>query len=210
MEQARAPLSFDARTLNPGFQYLNEDGLKHHVWFLDGVTVFNQTRSALAAMPTALALWRLGLEDPSAWLSFGRGRLPDQRSIEGLSHPLPGYDVTGIAPGDALAVEAQGGPGRRVVAFDQRLGLITNQSIKQVPGAFRMASWGAQPERTIALTFDDGPDEKYTPAILDVLREKAVKATFFVIGKDALRKSAPNSAHLRRRPRSRQSHLLPC
>lgn len=34
----------------------------------------------------------------------------------------------------------------------------------------------------VALTFDDGPSPRYTPAILDVLREKGVKATFFVVG----------------------------
>jgi peptidoglycan/xylan/chitin deacetylase (PgdA/CDA1 family) len=34
----------------------------------------------------------------------------------------------------------------------------------------------------IALTFDDGPDPNVTPAILDVLREHDLKATFFVIG----------------------------
>lgn len=33
-----------------------------------------------------------------------------------------------------------------------------------------------------ALTFDDGPDAKYTTAILDILKEKGVKATFFVVG----------------------------
>jgi peptidoglycan-N-acetylglucosamine deacetylase len=35
----------------------------------------------------------------------------------------------------------------------------------------------------IALTFDDGPDPVYTPKLLDLLREKDVKATFFVVGK---------------------------
>ncbi|NLY52279.1 MAG: polysaccharide deacetylase family protein [Firmicutes bacterium] len=35
----------------------------------------------------------------------------------------------------------------------------------------------------IALTFDDGPDPVYTPMILDILREKDVRATFFMIGK---------------------------
>jgi peptidoglycan-N-acetylglucosamine deacetylase len=39
--------------------------------------------------------------------------------------------------------------------------------------------------RCIALTFDDGPDPVYTPKLLDLLREKDVKATFFVIGKHA-------------------------
>jgi peptidoglycan/xylan/chitin deacetylase (PgdA/CDA1 family) len=37
----------------------------------------------------------------------------------------------------------------------------------------------------VALTFDDGPDPEYTPKLLDLLREKDVKATFFVVGKRA-------------------------
>jgi peptidoglycan/xylan/chitin deacetylase (PgdA/CDA1 family) len=37
----------------------------------------------------------------------------------------------------------------------------------------------------VALTFDDGPDPVTTPRVLDVLREKQVRATFFVVGKRA-------------------------
>ena len=37
-------------------------------------------------------------------------------------------------------------------------------------------------KRTIALTFDDGPDPVYTPQVLEVLACHGVKATFFVIG----------------------------
>jgi peptidoglycan-N-acetylglucosamine deacetylase len=40
----------------------------------------------------------------------------------------------------------------------------------------------AAPQRTIALTFDDGPDSIYTPQVLSVLKSKKVKATFFLIG----------------------------
>ncbi|MBT2541865.1 glycosyltransferase [Streptomyces sp. ISL-44] len=36
--------------------------------------------------------------------------------------------------------------------------------------------------RTIALTFDDGPDPVWTPKILDVLRRNQVPATFFTVG----------------------------
>jgi peptidoglycan-N-acetylglucosamine deacetylase len=39
--------------------------------------------------------------------------------------------------------------------------------------------------RCVALTFDDGPDPVDTPKLLDLLREKDVKATFFVVGKRA-------------------------
>jgi peptidoglycan/xylan/chitin deacetylase (PgdA/CDA1 family) len=34
----------------------------------------------------------------------------------------------------------------------------------------------------VALTFDDGPDGKYTPKVLDILKEHGVKATFFLVG----------------------------
>ena len=34
----------------------------------------------------------------------------------------------------------------------------------------------------VALTFDDGPDPRYTPAVLDVLREHGCRATFFAVG----------------------------
>lgn len=39
----------------------------------------------------------------------------------------------------------------------------------------------------IALTFDDGPNSKTTPQILDILKRNDVKATFFVLGKYAER-----------------------
>ncbi len=50
--------------------------------------------------------------------------------------------------------------------------LVTNRSRVQGAGC-------------LALTFDDGPDPVYTPKLLDLLHEKNVKATFFVVGKRA-------------------------
>ena len=40
-------------------------------------------------------------------------------------------------------------------------------------------------EKKIALTFDDGPNPRYTDIILNILGEYRIKATFFVIGKNA-------------------------
>jgi cellulose synthase/poly-beta-1,6-N-acetylglucosamine synthase-like glycosyltransferase/peptidoglycan/xylan/chitin deacetylase (PgdA/CDA1 family) len=40
----------------------------------------------------------------------------------------------------------------------------------------------AMPAKTIALTFDDGPDPDWTPKILDVLARHGAQATFFVVG----------------------------
>ncbi|MEU2064154.1 glycosyltransferase [Streptomyces sp. NPDC013455] len=38
------------------------------------------------------------------------------------------------------------------------------------------------PARTIALTFDDGPDPTWTPKVLDILRKYDVPGTFFLVG----------------------------
>ncbi|SFT19338.1 Peptidoglycan/xylan/chitin deacetylase, PgdA/CDA1 family [Paenibacillus sp. BC26] len=39
-----------------------------------------------------------------------------------------------------------------------------------------------QGAKLVALTFDDGPDGHYTPAILDILKAKKIHATFFTVG----------------------------
>ncbi|MGB4588986.1 MAG: polysaccharide deacetylase family protein [Clostridiaceae bacterium] len=44
------------------------------------------------------------------------------------------------------------------------------------------------------LTFDDGPG-KYTPAILDLLKEKKVPATFFILGKSLTKAADKNIMH---------------
>ena len=40
-------------------------------------------------------------------------------------------------------------------------------------------------DKVIYLTFDDGPSSKVTPQILDILKQYNIKATFFIIGKNA-------------------------
>jgi peptidoglycan-N-acetylglucosamine deacetylase len=41
-------------------------------------------------------------------------------------------------------------------------------------------------QSAVALTFDDGPDPRYTPRVLDLLREAGAQATFFLVGVNAL------------------------
>lgn len=48
------------------------------------------------------------------------------------------------------------------------------------PDIFRK---GSVSSNYVALTFDDGPSPEYTPLILDILKEKNVEATFFMVGK---------------------------
>lgn len=43
---------------------------------------------------------------------------------------------------------------------------------------------GSRNRKAVALTFDDGPTSEYTTRILDVLKDKNVKATFFLVGRE--------------------------
>ncbi len=46
---------------------------------------------------------------------------------------------------------------------------------------------GSAQHKNVALTFDDGPNAKYTPQVLRILDEHKVRATFFLIGREAQR-----------------------
>ncbi|MCQ2210306.1 MAG: polysaccharide deacetylase family protein [Paludibacteraceae bacterium] len=61
--------------------------------------------------------------------------------------------------------------------------------IEQVPTVFRKlfpkTVWRLQkPEKTVYLTFDDGPIPEETPFVLDLLRQHNIKATFFCVGEN--------------------------
>ena len=49
-----------------------------------------------------------------------------------------------------------------------------------------LCAWrGARAGRRVALTFDDGPDSEWTARVLDILAERHVRATFFLVGERA-------------------------
>lgn len=57
----------------------------------------------------------------------------------------------------------------------------SNYALQQkYPGILVMR--GSVNDKRVALTFDDGPDRRFTPQVLDVLKKHNVKATFFLLG----------------------------
>jgi cellulose synthase/poly-beta-1,6-N-acetylglucosamine synthase-like glycosyltransferase/peptidoglycan/xylan/chitin deacetylase (PgdA/CDA1 family) len=64
--------------------------------------------------------------------------------------------------------------------------LVNSRPILVAQGS-HLVSRQPPPGRRIALTFDDGPDPRWTPEIAAVLRREHVPATFFVIGSEATR-----------------------
>lgn len=60
---------------------------------------------------------------------------------------------------------------------------------------------GDTEDKLVALTFDDGPDPDFTPVVLDILKGRNIKATFFLIGKklvgnEALVKRIDSEGHI--------------
>lgn len=63
--------------------------------------------------------------------------------------------------------------------------LLMNARCYQLIG--KLVCHGANDHKRIALTFDDAPSERTSDAVLAVLAEKNVKATFFMIGENMAR-----------------------
>ncbi|PWI13894.1 oligosaccharide deacetylase [Streptomyces sp. Act143] len=113
--------------------------------------------AAVGAAGTAGLFAALGGEDPVAPVRPAAGA-PARRPLKPSAYRL--QPLTGYGP-------PRTAPGRTPVRREPLL---------------RMKGRG----HTMVLTFDDGPDPRYTPAILDTLAEYDVRAMFFVCGEMAV------------------------
>ncbi|HVO79716.1 MAG TPA: glycosyltransferase [Terriglobales bacterium] len=175
-------VDFDSDSLNPHVSYLDENNLRHDIWFLDAVTALNQMRAAQRLGIKTFALWRLGSEDRSLWRVWdvpGEAGAPEK-----LKDVPPGQDVDMEGNGEILRIEARPADGTRTLTVDSAAGLITDQSFDSLPEPYRVGRYGSS-ANAVAITFDDGPDPEWTPKILDVLRQEHAQATFFLIGEQA-------------------------
>jgi cellulose synthase/poly-beta-1,6-N-acetylglucosamine synthase-like glycosyltransferase/peptidoglycan/xylan/chitin deacetylase (PgdA/CDA1 family)/spore germination protein YaaH len=179
-------LNYDA--LNPHFEYVDEDSHERHVvWFLDSVTLLNEMRAARQLGLQTFALWRLGEEDNSLWSIWDKPSSPD--ALQALNSVLPGHDVDTEGDGDIMRITSLPKPGRRTVTVDTdetdpRKKLIVDEHMDVYPRTYTIQQYGYHPKQ-IALSFDDGPDPRWTPKILDILKQKGVKAVFMMIGAEA-------------------------
>jgi cellulose synthase/poly-beta-1,6-N-acetylglucosamine synthase-like glycosyltransferase/peptidoglycan/xylan/chitin deacetylase (PgdA/CDA1 family) len=185
LHQERSRVEFDANALNASFVYAGTDGGQHQVWLLDGVTAFNQAQAALAMPIAGIAVWRLGLEDPSLWRVVGRGRKPDADALRALEDIPPGYGNYRFVQGALISA----GPdlaGKRTLVYDPAQRLVVDEQIVSPPLRGEIAIWRPSDPKAVAVTFDDGPDPRFTGRILDILKEKGVHATFYLIGRNVL------------------------
>ncbi|WP_423142306.1 polysaccharide deacetylase family protein [Parablastomonas sp. CN1-191] len=172
---------FDPVSGNAGFAY-DDAGEHHSVWFVDAASSWNQLAALKRLGIGAVALWRLGSEDPGFWSDLGAFRSGGRPDLATPESPL-NNDVEGT--GEIIRITDTAQPGHRDVAYDAA-GLIRGETYTALPTPFVVQRSGGSDPKAIALTFDDGPDPVWTPRILDVLKREGVPGTFFVIGENAL------------------------
>ena len=186
---ADADLDLNYDALNPHFEYIDEDkNQRHVVWFLDGVTMLNELRTARWMGVQTFALWRLGEEDNSLWNVWDTPRNAD--ALQALGEVTPGHDVDTEGEGDIMRITGLPQPGKRTVNIDTdepdpRKKLIVDEHMDVYPRTYIIQQYGYHPNE-VALSFDDSPDPEWTPKILDILKAKQVKGTFMVIGAEAV------------------------
>jgi len=177
-------IEFDPQQLNATFNYADAKGQQHEVWMLDAASAYNAWKLMGRAHLRGGALWSLGQDDPSVWDFWRKTPVADALARGQMTRVHFPFEVAYTGQGDILSVASQPREGARELEFDQSTGLIHDENYRRFPAATTIARSGLA-KKEIALTFDDGPDPQWTPAILDTLQKYGVRATFFVVGSQA-------------------------
>jgi peptidoglycan/xylan/chitin deacetylase (PgdA/CDA1 family)/spore germination protein YaaH/GT2 family glycosyltransferase len=175
--------AFDKASGNTGFSYSDND-VRHDVWMLDAAASWNQMRILSHLGVGNVALWRLGSEDPGFWNALNAWR--SNQPKPDIAHIAQTANVSVDGGGEVLRITATPTDGKREVAYDPTNKLITDLHYTALPTPYMVQRTGGDNPKMIALTFDDGPDPKYTPQILKILEQYKVPATFFVIGENGV------------------------
>ncbi len=194
-------IRIDPVSLSPYFTYSDESGgagsqeISHTVWLQDATTAYNQMQSALPYHTLGAAIWELGKEDPSLWSFFGKDQSLaafDPQTLTTLTYGKE-FGTTFIGYGDVLDVVQAPTDGSRTITVSPKTHQIIGERFETYPSQWVIRRTGLVDQtngsnavnRKIALTFDDGPDPRWTPQILDILHREHVPATFFVVGQNA-------------------------
>lgn len=199
---SKSSINFDDDTYNLHYGYHfsgseNEYASDNEVWFTDAATAYNILRFSDDYRNAGTAMWRLGSEDPRIWTFYHRdlssealAKHPYNYSLLELMPPNFNAKPSAIGTGEILNIISSPEQGRTKIETDKSDNLISEENYAQLPSGFLYEKFAEDttkigPGHKIILTFDDGPNAKYTPPILDILEREKVPATFFLIGSNA-------------------------
>jgi peptidoglycan-N-acetylglucosamine deacetylase len=180
MDRARAAGAvpeFERGAENARFGYTDDAQRTHDVWCQDALSAWNQTATMRERGLKRVALWRLGTEDETLWAFLGESQRPAPEVLAAIPESR---SVDLFGRGEVLTIRAEPTQGQRDMEIDAH-GLVTWARYTQSPTGFVVERRGSQ-RKDIVLTFDDGPDPRWTPELLKILDDLDVPATFFVLG----------------------------
>ena len=186
--ESDAVVDFDNDTYCAHFQYYDDKDNLHDVNFADAATDFNAIRFATEYGLAGTALMRLGSEDSRLWDFYD---LPMTRTalhkfdFNEFNKVEGSRTVDYIGEGEILDVLASPTNGHITTEIDTSSMLISEETYDALPSSYVVRKFGKTSKPKLVLTYDDGPDPKYTKQILDTLAFYHVPATFFVIGIEA-------------------------
>lgn len=192
-KESEGVIDFDNDNYNLHFTYDDDNDVPHEVWLTDAATCFNTMRSADDAGAAGVALWRLGGEDARLWRFYKQPMNVDfahehAKLLNSIEEIPATHDVNYSGEGEVLDVAATPSSGFIDLEYSTDDDMITEETYKRYPSSYFIRKMGKpKDDKTVVLTFDDGPSAEYTGKILDILKAEGVPATFFVIGLNAER-----------------------
>jgi len=165
--------------------YYEDADKDHSVWFLDVVSFWNELHAVRAAQAGGFAIYRLGTEDSAIWKAINLPRqVPANGPVRSALETLQGDEtITDVGEGEIVSVdETRTNGARRIEVETDGYLNATYLSFPEFPTLYHQGAGG---EHQVALTFDDGPDPKWTPQVLDLLKARGVRAAFFLVGVNA-------------------------
>jgi cellulose synthase/poly-beta-1,6-N-acetylglucosamine synthase-like glycosyltransferase/peptidoglycan/xylan/chitin deacetylase (PgdA/CDA1 family) len=183
-----AKINFDNDSYNLDYTYYDNENNLHQVYFVDAATNFNTIRFATETNLAGTALWRLGGEDVRLWSFYDKPmtkKALSQFDFIKFNEIKAGSAPDFVGEGEVLDIIASPKDGYIRSEIDTRSMLISEEYYDKLPSTYVIRRFGATTKKKLVLTFDDGPDPKYTKQILDTLAFYHVPAVFFVVGYQA-------------------------
>lgn len=180
-----SPINFDSDTYSLDFSYCDENDVTHQVYFNDAATNFNTLRYGCEYGVAGFGVWRLGSEDHRLWKFYGQDlamprvthlRIGDLETIEG--DKVANY----VGTGEVLDVIGTPRDGSVHLDMDNEDFLIDDETYTRIPTSYELEKHGTCGPKDLLLTFDDGPDARWTPQVLRILRQHHIHAAFFMVG----------------------------
>lgn len=180
-----AKIIFDPDTYNLSYAYEDDDHQVHQVYFTDAATHFNVMRFGTEYGLAGFSVWRLGTEDSRLWQFYQKDlshsaaahiRIGEMENLAGSN------DVNYLGNGEVLDALSSPHSGSANIEMDNDNLLIADETYQSIPSSYQIRKFGKAGKKELLLTFDDGPDEKWTPKILNILSKYHVHAAFFMVG----------------------------